>query len=72
MIYLRTRYFIWYIKVLITMSTSSTTTGTDPKRKNDVLVIDDDIAVSPTKQYAIDFLSKAQIMKLPEKRIFFE
>ena len=68
MIYLRTRYFIWYIKVLITMSTSSTTTGTDPKRENDVLVIGDDIAVSPTKQYAIDFLSKAQIMKLPEKR----
>ena len=50
------------------MSTSSTTTGTDPKRENDVLVIGDDIAVSPTKQYAIDFLSKAQIMKLPEKR----
>ena len=66
---LRTRYFTWYIKVLITISGSSTKTGTDPKRKNDVLVIDDDIAVSPTNnRYAIDVLSKAQIMKLPEKR----
>ena len=65
---LRTRYFTWYIKVLIKMSASSTTTGTDPKRKNDVLVIDDDIALNPTTRYAIDVLSKAQIMKLPEKR----
>ena len=68
MSYLYTRYFTWYIEVLITMSASSTTSGTDPKRKNEVLVIDDDIALNPTTRYAIDVLSKAQIMKLPEKR----
>ena len=68
MSYLRTRYFTWYIGVLITMSASSTTSGTEPKGENDVLVIDDAIALNPITWYAIDVLSKAQIMKLPKKR----
>ena len=50
------------------MSASSTITGTDPNSKHQVVVIDDDITVSPTKRYAIEILGKSSDHEIALKK----